>query len=74
MAFVSVFCRGEAVPGASPILGKVWGGAAPRSLRGKISKTRVNKEADGERERKGMVFDFSDFPKRMKGGIRCLRG
>lgn len=50
------------------------GGCCTQKLEGKISKARVNKEADGERERKGKGFDFSDFPKRMKGGKRCLKG
>lgn len=60
-----------------PNTGKGVGGAAPRSVRGKISKARVNKEADGERERKGKGFDFR-FPQederwnKMFERLRCF--
>lgn len=37
-----------------------------------ISKARVDKEADEEREREE-GFVVSGFPKRMKVGLNCLR-
>lgn len=75
MAFVSVLCREEAASGASLILGKVCVlGAVPRDLGGNL-KSQSGREADGERKkRRGGGLVFSVFPKRIKIGIRFLRG